>query len=318
MKVEVADTFPPELDAIADGSARATFYHTTAWLESLSGAYPHLQRRCAIASEGAQPRAFLPYFVARRGPFASLWSLPFGTYGGPVGDEVGSAELVRAFLREIERRLVVEAGVVDFHHALAWSGAAVETATTHVVDISRGYDDVWRNRFDKSRRRRARRAQEAGVTVRRAVGDDDVRRFLAVYRARLAGWETKSGHPDTLFHGLVARGGARVRLYVAEHGGDVVGGHVNFYYKDAVIAWYGMASRHGDELQAGTLLYAEAMREACADGFRSYNLGASLGKESLIDYKQSLGGEARDYRIVCRRNAVGRALATWRRRRSRS
>ena len=318
MKVEVADTFPLELDAVADGSARATFYHTNAWLVSLADAYPHLQRRCAVARDGASTLAFLPYFIARRGPFASLWSLPFGTYGGPVGDEAASAELMRAFRRESEKRLVVEAGVVDFHGALELSGAVAESAVTHVVDISRGYDDVWRERFDKSRRRRVRRAQEAGVVVRRANGEDDVQRFVDVYRGRLAGWEARSGHPDALFFGLIARGPERVRLYVAEHGGEVVGGHVNFYYQDAVIAWYGMASRHGDELQAGTLLYAEAMREACADGFRSYNLGASLGKGSLIEYKQSLGGAAYSYRIVRRRNVVGRAIAMLRARRSSS
>jgi len=318
MKVEVADTFPPELDAVADGSPRATFYHTNTWLVSLADAYPRLLRRCLIAHDGPSPIAFLPYFVTRRGPFASLWSLPFGTYGGPVGEGAASAELLRAFHRESERRLVVEAGIVDFHNALELSGSIAQTAVTHVVDISGGYDRVWRDRFDKARRRRARRAQDAGVVVRRAAGDEDVRRFFAVYRARLAGWDARSGHPDALFRALVARGGDRVRLYVAEHAGDVVGGHVNFYYRDAVIAWYGMASRHGDELQAGTLLYAEAMREACGEGFRTYNLGASLGKDSLIDYKRSLGGEERAYRLVCQRNAVGRVLASWRLRRSRS
>ena len=315
MKVEVADTFPPELDAVADASPRATFYHTHVWLTSLAEAYPRLLRRCLIAREGAKPVAYLPYFVARRGPFASLWSLPFGTYGGPVGNVAAAGDLLRAFRAQSERRLVVDAGLVDFHNDFDPIGSAVERATTHVVDIARGYESVWRDRFDKSRRRRARRAQEAGVTVRRASGDDDVRRFFDVYRTRLAGWDARSGHPDALFHALVARGGERVRLYVAEHAGEVVGGHVNFYYKDAVIAWYGMASRHGDDLQAGTLLYAEAMREACAEGFRTYNLGASLGKASLIEYKQSLGGEAREYRIVRRRSWVGRALALLRARR---
>lgn len=314
MKVEVADTFPPELDAVALGSPRATFYHTHAWLESLAEAYPRLSRRTLIAYDGAQARGYLPYFVVRRGPFMSLWSLPFGTYGGPVGEDTATAELLRAFRSQSERRLVVEAGLVDFHNTMEVWGT-VETETTHVVDLSGGYHDVWQQKFDKARRRRARRAQEAGVTVRRASGDEDVGRFVDVYRARLAGWEARSGHPDGLFRALVARGGDGVRLYVAEHQGEVVGGHVNFYYKDAVIAWYGMASHHGDELQAGTLLYAEAMRAACAEGFRSYNLGGSLGKASLVEYKQSLGGQAREYRIVRRRNAVGRAIAFLRERR---
>ena len=159
----------------------------------------------------------------------------------------------------------------------------------------------------------ARRAEEAGVVVRRVAGDDDVRAFFDVYRSRLAGWESRGGHPEALFRSLWVRGGERVRMYVAVHQGNVVGGHVNFYYKEDVTAWYGMASQRGDELNAGTLLYATAMREACEAGFRSYNLGASLGKSSLVEYKRSLGGEPREYRIVRYRRLLGRAAAALRR-----
>lgn len=313
MRVAIVDTFPPELDAVADASPRATFYHTHAWLSSLAEAYPRLRPRCLVTEGDA--RAFLPYFIARRGPFEALWSLPFGTYGGPVGDEAASRELLAAFRREGERRRVLEVGWVDFRNAFG-AGGEVETDRTHVVDISAGFDAVWRDRFDKPRRRRVRRAEEMGVVVRRAASEDDVGRFFEVYRSRLAGWDERGGHPEALFRGLVARGGERVRLYVAEHEGNVVGGHVNFYYKDDVTAWYGMASRAGDELHAGTLLYATAMREACEAGFRSYNLGASLGKASLEEYKRSLGGEPYQYRIVRHRRFAGRvaaALRGWRR-----
>jgi CelD/BcsL family acetyltransferase involved in cellulose biosynthesis len=314
MRVAVVDTFPPELDAIADASPRATFYHTNAWLSSLAHAYPRLRPRCLVAEGDA--RAFLPYFVARRGPFEALWSLPFGTYGGPVGDEAASRALIEAFRREGERRRVLEVGWVDFRNAFD-PGGEVEMGRTHVVDIAAGFDAVWRDRFDKPRRRRVRRAEEMGVVVRRAASEDDVTRFFDVYRARLAGWDERGGHPEALFRELVARGGERVRLYVAEHEGNVVGGHVNFYYKDDVTAWYGMASRAGDDLHAGTLLYATAMREACEAGFRSYNLGASLGKASLEEYKRSLGGEPYEYRIVRRRRFAGRLVAAWRGRRVR-
>lgn len=316
MRIAVVDTFPPELDAVADASPRATFYHTAAWLLSLADAYPKLRLRCLIAEESAGAIAFLPYFVARRGPFQSLWSLPFGTYGGPVGDEGALRELVAAFRREATRRAVLEVGWVDYHGVFDAAGGEVETGVTHLVDIAGGFDAVWRDRFDKPRRRRARRAEEMGVVVRRAAGEDDIARFFDVYRARLAGWEARGGHPEALFRGLVARGGDRVRLYLAVHDGEVVGGHVNFYYKEDVTAWYGMASRHGDELNAGTLLYATAMREACEAGFRRYNLGASLGKASLVDYKESLGGAARAYRIVRYRRWAGKVVArlrAWRR-----
>jgi lipid II:glycine glycyltransferase (peptidoglycan interpeptide bridge formation enzyme) len=103
-------------------------------------------------------------------------------------------------------------------------------------------------------------------------------------------------------------------MYLAVHEGNVVGGHVNFYYKEDVTAWYGMASERGDQFNAGTLLYATAMREACAEGYRSYNLGASLGKASLIEFKRSLGGVSYEYRTVRHRSLAGRVVAALRRR----
>jgi CelD/BcsL family acetyltransferase involved in cellulose biosynthesis len=315
MNIAVIDSFPPELEAVADAAPRATFYHTGTWLHALAAAYPRMTLHCLVATDGNDTVGYLPFFVTRRGPFKTEWSLPFGTYGGPVG--VGGdgvdRRLIDAFRERLSDRRTVESGWVDFHNALADGGHGTESET-HIVDLSVGYDVLWRDGFDKPRRRRVRRAEEQGVVIRRATGDADVGRFVDVYRGRLKEWDTSEGHPETLFHDLVTRGaGGRVRLHLAVVGDDVVGGHLNFYYKEAVIAWYGMASTRGDALHAGTLLYATCMREACDGGFRSYNLGASLGKRSLIEYKQSLGGVLYRYRTVRRRRLAGNAAAWLRR-----
>jgi CelD/BcsL family acetyltransferase involved in cellulose biosynthesis len=266
--------------------------------------------RCLVADDGAGAQGFLPFFVSRRGPFRALWSLPFGTYGGPVssGGALDPA-LLDAFRSELSRPGTLEVGWVDFHNSVPDPGARVETATTHVVDLTGGFDVVWNQHFDKPRRRRVRRAEEQGVEVRLAAGDDDVRRFVEVYRQRLDAWNSRSGHPERLFSELVARGtDGRVQLFLAMYQGEVVGGHLNLYHGRSVIAWYGMASARGDELQAGTLLYAHCMRAACESGYADYNLGASLGKKSLIEYKQSLGGVEYRYRILRRRHLAGRII----------
>jgi lipid II:glycine glycyltransferase (peptidoglycan interpeptide bridge formation enzyme) len=85
-----------------------------------------------------------------------------------------------------------------------------------------------------------------------------------------------------------------------------VGGHLNFYYKDVVIAWYGVVAKEHESTQAGTLLYTECIRDACNNGFRTYNLGASLGKASLAHFKESLGGVAHRYPVHATRTLLGR------------
>ncbi len=313
MRIERLDAWSGELDQLAAGAPQSTFYHTGAWLRALADAYPRLALRVLLATDNGAPLAFLPYFETRRGPLRTLWSLPFGTYGGPAGDERACAELWSEYRSLFSSPGVIDVGCIDRDATLTAEGWESAELSTHVVDISRGFDHLWREQFDKPRRRRVRRAEEAGVTVRHGDRAGDMAAFMQVYRERLQGWKSGSGHPEALFLALAKHGGANVRLYVAEHAGAVVGGHLNFYYKDAVIAWYGMTSARAGDTQAGTLLYSVCMREACEAGFRTYNLGASLGKTSLIEYKESLGGTPHRYRMLRRRRLGGRVAALVRR-----
>ena len=169
--------------------------------------------------------------------------------------------------------------------------------SAHLVDISPGFEFVWRERFDKLRRRRTRNAEEKGIVVRRTSDVGDVDRFVALYRTRLEGWAAGSGYPHRLFRDVVGNGGGRVGTNLAEREGEVLGGHINFDDKDAVTAWCGMASKIGNELHAGTLLYATAMREACAAGFHSYNLGASSARRHWKNTSARWGASRNQYRI---------------------
>ena len=313
MRVAIVDTFPPELDAVADASPRATFYHTAAWLSSLAEAYPRM--RCALLVAEGDARAFLPYFVARRGPFEALWSLPFGTYGGPVGDEAASRELLAAFRREGERRRVLEVGWVDFRNAFG-AGGEVETDRTHVVDISGGFDAVWRDRFDKPRRRRVRRAEEMGVVVRRAASEDDMAASSRSIASAWPGGTSAAVTPRRCFAGwsrAVASACASTSPSTRATWSAVTSTSTIRTMSRRGTAWPRAPATNS---RPGRCCTPPRMREACEAGFRSYNLGASLGKASLVEYKQSLGGEPYQYRIVRHRRLAGRvaaALRGWRR-----
>jgi hypothetical protein len=317
MRIVTVDSFPPELDALADSSPRATFYHTGPWLISLADAYPRLSLHCLVAEDGGAAVAYLPYFVSRRGPMRALWSLPFGTYGGPVGtaEDAILGALLDEYHAQLDRRTVVELGWVDYHNAFGDMGGDVEPDETHLVDISEGLEALWGKDSRHRRKRRnadLRHAREAGVEVRRASGEEDIERFIAVCQRRLEG-RGAAPYPRKLFTSLVERGGERVRIFLAWHGDQVLGGLLNFYYKDAVIAWHGMSSLEGSEIQAGKLLVATCMENAAGEGFRTFNLGASLGKSSLVWFKESMGGEPHPYRTIRHRRFPSRLVAALRR-----
>jgi CelD/BcsL family acetyltransferase involved in cellulose biosynthesis len=307
LQTETLTTYAEEMERLAATCPRATFYHSRTWVESLAATYPHMTFRSLVARDGDALAGFLPYFLIRRGPIVTAWSMPFGSYGGPVAtDDRCASELLRAYASILARPGMLNASWIDFSSDEPCDEWERRTTRTHLIDLTPGFAALWTDRVEKQRQKRARRAQRLGVSVRRAGRSGDLARYFEIYCRRNAEWGDAAHHPLTLFRELLARGGDSVRLYVAEHEGAIVGGHFNFYWKNSVIAWTGMTTPERTSLQAGTLLYLECLKSACEEGFATYNLGESLGKASLVQYKESLGGVARDYTVHRRSSWLGK------------
>lgn len=310
MRIRTIDEYAEELDDVALRSDAGTIYHSRVWIESLAATFPRWSLRCIVSERDGTVTGFLPYFFLKRGPFRTAWSMPFGTYGGPATlDGESTAALVDAYADTLSAPRVVETGWVDFADSFCGEGWKRQTLETHLIDISMGFEALRGNVIERQRKKRARRAERLGVSVRRARSAADVHRYYEIYTQRVDEWGGGFRYPERLFEELLGRSGDYARLYVAEHDGAIVGGHFNFYYKEKVTAWNGMTTQESNHLQPGTLLYMCCLRDACAEGFKVYNLGGSLNKQSLIDFKESLGGVPYSYSQYRRRSLLGRAAA---------
>jgi CelD/BcsL family acetyltransferase involved in cellulose biosynthesis len=300
MRVETVDGVPPELDAIACQSPLASFYHTRIWLECLTNSFPQWRFRCLVARSGEDVLGYLPYFVTGSGVLRRCLSLPFGTYGGPVVVEAGTVEepLAARFARTRLGIGVQEVALVDFLNRARGSGMSGESVVTHVIDLEAGFDELWSKQFEKSKRRQTRKAEREGITVAKATSTEEVREYYRVYRERVDEWQQRLVYPESLFVELLQRGSGNVRLFLARAGDELLGGHLNFYFGDTVIAWNGVTTRDSHAVQTSTLLYSSCIRHACDNGYKRYNLGGSLNKETLIYYKQSLGGAPYEYPVL--------------------
>jgi len=316
MQIEITDRLPAELEEIAQHSPEATFYQSSLWMDSLCRAFDAFAPGCVIARDGKRTLGYLPFVTIRRAFGRQLWSMPFGTYGGPVAR--GSAETARALAENYAAmrrgRGVLELGLIDFAGTVPVAGLQFTEGSTHVVRLPADFADLW-SRFEKSKRRQARKARRDGIVVRETTDPDRLKRYHDIYVERCRAWRQSLVYPLALFEALFDRGaGGAVRLFLAEDGDDIVGGHINLYFRDTVIAWNGVTTEDSRASQASTLLYSECLRHACENGFRTYNLGASLGKDSLQDYKEALGGEPVPFRTGRWRSLRGRVLAALARR----
>jgi CelD/BcsL family acetyltransferase involved in cellulose biosynthesis len=311
MQVDLIDRFTPDLDAFAVDSKDATFYHSGTWIESLSQSFPRMTFQCFVARSGNEILGYLPFFIIKKGPLNTAWSLPFGTYGGPVvGDDPDVADaLVESFRRLKNRGGIHEVGLVDFTGRFARGLGRQIEETTHILELEDDFDSLRAGRFKKSKRRQARKARREGVRVEEARTPDEVSKYHGIYARRTAEWGERFTYPEEFFVKLFEKGNGRVRLFLAWEGDDLVGGHLNFYFKDTVIAWNGVTASPGSGSQASTLLYNECIRHACENGFRFYNLGGSLGKRSLIEYKESIGGVLFRYQTGVWRSLGGKVAS---------
>jgi CelD/BcsL family acetyltransferase involved in cellulose biosynthesis len=312
MHVEILDHVPEALDDLAARSPDSTFYQSRTWLESLARAYPSMRLYCLVATGATGACGYLPYLSVKRGPFVAVWSLPFGTYGGPVtlDDEEARRALVEAYARTKERRGVHEVGLVDFNNRVAGGPFDYEHSSTHIVELEGSFDEIWNRNFEKSKRRQSRKAVREGLAVSEARALDEVAAYYRIYATRAERWGGRFRYPERLFADLFETGRGSVRLFLARRGDELLGGHLNFYFRNSVIAWNGVVRDTADGTQASTLLYTECFRHACQNGYRSYNLGSSLGKQSLIEYKESLGGAPYRYRTARWRSGLIRAAGT--------
>jgi hypothetical protein len=309
IRIAIVDRFSSELDDVALRAPQATFYHSSVWLESLSRAFPSMSLRYLVAEEEGEIVGYLPYFMVKTAFAKRIWSLPFGTYGGPIGvGENVPHMLLERFVAMRKDRGVDEIGVVDYDHAVNVSEMTPTTETNHVITLDPDFEKVWK-RFDHSKRRQTRKAQRAGVEIRMAESIDDVKRYYHIYESRAESWQRRLRYPESLFVELFVRGRESVKIFLAYAAENLLGGHMLFYFKDTAIAWNGVTTEQSRGTQADTLLYATAIRDACDNGCRSYNLGASLGKTSLNAYKEALGGELHTYRTLRWRSWRGRVAA---------
>lgn len=316
MHIEIVDGIPDGLDEFCVNSPTATFYQTSSWLEPLSHWLTSMDVRCLVATKADEVVGYLPFFVRRRGPFEAIWSNPLGTYGGPVArTDSEFKQLAEHFFELRKAKNVFEVGLVDFGNRLDTAGMHEEENTTHILQLTPDFDALWSNAFEKSKRRQTRKAIREGLTVSEAQTHDDVRAYYAIYRSRIAAWQQRICLPESLFLNLFDR--KNVKLFLAFLDKTLLGGHMNFYFGDAVIAWNGVTSEDSRGVQASTLLYSKCIEHACEKGFTSYNLGASLDKPSLIEYKEAIGGELYSYRSLTWRSRgariASRVLRTFRR-----
>jgi hypothetical protein len=302
---------PQELDGFVGSFPHATFFHTRSWLEALRESFERFDAGWLTAREDGVLAGAMPVVRLRKGPFFSLWSLPFGTYGDPLARDGPTRDaLLERFFATARSPRCLEAQAVLFGEesaSLVPRGAAVRMEECRLVSLDGGFDEVWRG-WSAKRRQLVRRGEEAGVGALPLESEDDVRRFHAIYAAESTSWGGVHPYPERLFIQLHRRRETGVVFWGAFLRGKLIGGHIDFYFARAAQAWQGGMTERAAEFETGAILLKHAMEEACRRGCRSFNLGSSGDNAGILFFKESLGGRERRYPVVTMRKRLWAAV----------
>jgi hypothetical protein len=283
--------------------------HTPAWMDCIctSGRFEDVTRAYATP-EGHQ--LILP-LARKRLPGGLVSSMPFGWSTGGLISSRGrlTAEDVADVVNDLMSQRALLIGVKpSAATAAAWARAVPERVTrtqhlTHTVDLSGGFDAVWR-RFAGSVRSRCRHAERLGVTVE----CDDTGRFMPVFYALyrksverwagqqheprwLARWRARCRDPWEKFRTVSERLGPGCRVWVAWRAGEPLAADVVLVHGQHALRWRGamdidVARTSG----AAQLLVCRSLEEACSTGQRYFHLGESAPSSNLARTKTKYGG----------------------------
>jgi hypothetical protein len=293
------------------GDGDALVSQTPEWLDCVCACGPFEDATRVYRTEDGR-ELVLPLARLRAAPVES--SLPFGwSAGGLVtAGPRPSADDVAGVVRDLAGRRALRIAVRPAPGARAvWAAAvgrrAVEAPyTTWSLDLSGGFDEVWKQGFSSSVRGRVRRAERAGIVVESADGGGLIDVFDALYRRSvdrwaqqqheplaLARWRARRRDPRRKFEEVARRLGPDCRVWVARRDGEAAAAIVVLSHGEHSTYWRGAMDK---ELVAGTganeLLHRLAIEDACEAGRRFYHMGEAAPESSLARFKRGLGAVA--------------------------
>jgi CelD/BcsL family acetyltransferase involved in cellulose biosynthesis len=287
--VTLLDIADPRWRDFVESQPRASIFHHPAWATVLADTYGYRAMAIGLVERGGSLAAGLPVINVTGRVGARRWvSLPF-TDMCPLLEADGSADGPAALI-ELSRSARLD--VLELRGALP-EHADVQRHTAfvrHELPLVADHDVIWQG-LRKNHRRSIRDAERAGVTVVRGTAASDIETFyrLHVRTRRRLGVPVQPLRFFRLLHERVIQAGLGFVL-TARAGQVPVAASVFSAWNGTVTYKYGARDERLPKLDANHLLFWTAIRTACKEGYRAFDLGRSdIAQLPLRSFKTGWG-----------------------------
>jgi hypothetical protein len=290
--VRVDPIHDPRWDAFVRGNPRATVYHLAAWAEILSSAYRFEVRSVALEDDRRRLRAVLP-LLYKHGPMSGkrFRSLPAVPYAGPLGENA-----------ELEREIVLAAcGLVGPGEQLVIATLSDEVGDLDGVARRPGVprwvvsldENTDLGRLQKGSRNPApgvRQSVTAGIQVREADSERDLRRFYRIYLRNQRRLRAIPRRYRQLVHDRsLLRPEGIFKVLIAEYRSEPVAGMMIHVFGSTVEGLYAASDERFLQTRPNHALYLRLLEWALERGFREVDLGGAYPGSSLAFFKAQWG-----------------------------
>jgi FemAB-related protein (PEP-CTERM system-associated) len=279
-----------EWDAAVRDLGGGNFCHLAGWRHVLAEALGHESLRLVAQGPGGETLGLLPMARVKSRLFGDyLLSMPFLSYGGPLGSEEAKRALVEAAVAEA-RTLGVDLLELRARERLPGDLSVSERKLTVLKALPATSEELWEKGIKAKLRSQVRRPQKEGMTAR--FGLDALPDFYEVFARTMRDLGTPV-LARRFFDVIAERFAEESVVGVIEHQGRVVAAGYGFLWGGEVeITWAG-ALREYSASAPNMLLYWSFMEESIRRGAGTFNFGRCSPGSGTHRFKMQWGAEER-------------------------
>jgi FemAB-related protein (PEP-CTERM system-associated) len=260
-------------DEFIMASQEGTFGHLYRW-EKIYGVYGYKSFPIAAIDTSGRIRGVLRLFLMKD-IFGKkyLISNPFLSYGGVCADDEITKENLILKAQEIAVQNRVE--YIEVRQLAARMADNLPTKNDFVTMFLRLYKDeefIWKNTLTPKVRNQTRKAIKSGLTV--DFGKEYFDDFYGVLSVNYRDLGTPL-HSKVFFRKILKEFNESSGIIVVKYKEKVIAGMLYIYFKNIFYDLWASSLRKYNKLCPNNILYWEAIKYACKNGFEYYDFGRS-------------------------------------------
>jgi len=263
--------------------------HAPEWFTVIQKAYGHEPLYLRGEDSNGCP-GVLPAFIVRRPVIGTvISSMPYLDAGGPSSASHELSDLLVERLFQEARRIGARRVELRCTRRLNLDVEPQEHKVIMTLPLPAESDRLWRQ-LDGSVRNQVRKAERSGLSAETGAAEK-LEAFYDIFAVRMRDLGSPV-HARDFFREVLEAFGSRARIVLVRKSDTVVGGLLALAFGDRLaVPWAACLKEHFSSCP-NMLLYWEALRSACDEGFRSFDFGRSTRGSGTYLFKQQWGATA--------------------------